>query len=46
MYGSASVRFTRPGHAVTCDCHRTGAEKRMRIGVEWVHPLVDDHSGQ
>ena len=23
---------------------RTGAEKRMRVGYEWVHSLVDDHS--
>jgi transposase InsO family protein len=38
------VRFTRPGHAVTGDRHTTGAEKRMRIGYEWVHTLVDDHS--
>jgi transposase InsO family protein len=38
------VRFTRPGHAVTGDRHRTSAEKRMRIGYEWVHSLVDDHS--
>src|SRR5712691_2845694 len=38
------VRFTRPGHAVTGDRHLTGAEKRMRVGYEWVHSLVDDHS--
>jgi len=38
------VRFTRPGHAVTGDRHTTGAEKRMRVGYEWVHSLVDDHS--
>ena len=38
------VRFTRPGHAVTGDRHRTGAEKRMRVGYEWVHSLLDDHS--
>jgi transposase InsO family protein len=38
------VRFSRPGHAVTGDRHRTGAEKRTRIGYEWVHSLVDDHS--
>ncbi len=38
------VRFTRPGHAVTGDRHRTGAERRMRVGYEWVHSLVDDHS--
>jgi transposase InsO family protein len=38
------ARFSRPGHAVTGDRHVTGAEKRMRIGYEWVHSLVDDHS--
>src|SRR6266545_2019217 len=38
------ARFTRPGHAVTGDRRRSGAEKRMRIGYEWVHSLVDDHS--
>jgi transposase InsO family protein len=38
------VRFTRPGHAVTGNRHRTSAEKRMRVGFEWVHSLVDDHS--
>jgi transposase InsO family protein len=38
------ARFSRPGHAVTRDRHVTGAEKRMRVGSEWVHSLVDDHS--
>ena len=38
------VRFTRPGHAVTGDRYRSGHEKRLRIGYEWVHSLVDDHS--
>jgi transposase InsO family protein len=38
------VRFTRPGHAVTGDRHRTSAEKRIGVGYEWVHSLVDDHS--
>ena len=38
------VRFTRPGHAVTGDRHRTSAELRMGVGFEWVHSLVDDHS--
>lgn len=38
------ARFTRPGHAVTGDRHVTGAEKRMRVGHEFVHSLVDDHS--
>jgi transposase InsO family protein len=38
------VRFTRPGHALTGDRHRTAAERRMRVGYEWVHSVVDDHS--
>ncbi len=38
------VRFTRPGHAVTGDRQTTSAEKRQRVGYEWVHSLVDDHS--
>ena len=38
------VRFSRPGHAVTGDRHRTGAEKRAQVGFEWVHSLIDDHS--
>jgi transposase InsO family protein len=38
------ARFSRPGHAVTGDRRVTGAEKRMRVGYEWVHSLVDDHS--
>jgi transposase InsO family protein len=38
------ARFSRPGHALTGDRHVTGAEKRMRVGYEWVHSLVDDHS--
>jgi transposase len=37
-------RFTRPGHAVTGLRDRTSAEKRMRVGHEFVHSLVDDHS--
>src|SRR5262249_30018307 len=38
------VRFSRPGHAVTGDRYRSSPEKRMRIGYEWVHSVVDDHS--
>jgi transposase InsO family protein len=38
------VRFSRPGHAVTGDRFRTGEEKRLRVGHEFVHSLVDDHS--
>ena len=37
-------RFTRPGHAVTGDRFRTGREKRMGVGHEFVHSIVDDHS--
>jgi transposase InsO family protein len=37
-------RFTRPGHAVTGIRDRSGAEKRMRVGHEFVHSIVDDHS--
>jgi transposase InsO family protein len=38
------ARFTRPGHAVTGDRRRTSRERAMRVGYEWVHSLVDDHS--
>jgi transposase InsO family protein len=38
------ARFARPGHAVTGDRFRSGAEKRSRVGHEFVHSLVDDHS--
>jgi transposase InsO family protein len=38
------ARFTRPGHAVTGSRDRTSAKQRMRIGYEWVHSLIDDHS--
>ena len=37
-------RFSRPGHAVTGIRDRSGAEKRMRVGWEFVHSIVDDHS--
>jgi transposase InsO family protein len=38
------VRFSRPGHAVTGDRFTSSAEMRQRVGSEWVHSLVDDHS--
>lgn len=38
------ARFTRPGHAVTGDRHRTGAEKRMKVGWEFCHSAIDDHT--
>jgi transposase InsO family protein len=37
-------RFTRPGHAVTGDRFRTGAEKRLHVGHEFAHSIIDDHS--
>jgi hypothetical protein len=41
--GKRFTRFSRPGRAVTGIRDRTGAEKR-RIGHEFVHSIVDDHS--
>jgi transposase InsO family protein len=38
------VRFTRPGHRVTGDRHSTGAEKREKVGWEFCHSIIDDHS--
>jgi len=38
------ARFSRPGHRVTGDPHRTGAEKRSRVGWEFCHSIIDDHS--
>jgi transposase InsO family protein len=37
-------RFTRPGHAVTGDRHRTSAEKKNGPGWEFCHSIIDDHS--
>ena len=38
------ARFERPGHAVTGERRRTAAEKRARVGYDFAHALVDDHS--
>jgi transposase InsO family protein len=38
------ANFSRPGHAVTGDRHRTGAEKRMQVGKQIAHSMIDDHS--
>jgi transposase InsO family protein len=38
------ARFTRPGHKVTGDRTTTGAEKRARVGWEFCHSIIDDHS--
>ena len=37
-------RFLRPGHAVTGDRRRTHAEKVARLGHDYFHAVVDDHS--
>jgi transposase InsO family protein len=38
------ARFERPGHAVTGDRSSTAAEKKARVGYDYAHALVDDHS--
>lgn len=38
------ARFSRPGHRVTGDRHATGAEKRQRVGWEFAHSMLDDHT--
>jgi transposase InsO family protein len=38
------ARFTRPGHKLTGDRYRSGAEKRIRVGWEYCHSILDDHS--
>ena len=38
------ARFARPGHAITGDRTSTGAEKRARVGYDYAHAIVDDHS--
>jgi transposase InsO family protein len=38
------VRFTRPGHAVTGDRYRSSREKRMDVGYEYAHSIIDDHT--
>ena len=38
------ARFSRPGHAVTGDRSRTGAQMRERVGCEFAHSILDDHS--
>src|SRR2546423_5501060 len=37
-------RFTRPGHAVTGDRYRSAQEKKIGVGYEFAHSIVDDHS--
>jgi transposase InsO family protein len=41
---SLYARFDRPGHAVTGDHRKTYADKRARVGYDYAHAIVDDHS--
>lgn len=36
--------FSRPGHKVTGNRFTTGAEKRERVGYEFCHSIIDDHT--
>ena len=38
------ARFSRPGHAMTGNRFTSGAEKRERVGYEFAHSIVDDHT--
>jgi transposase InsO family protein len=38
------ARFTRPGHAVTGDRSRTSADVKAKVGWEFCHSMIDDHS--
>jgi transposase InsO family protein len=41
---SRYARFLRPGHRVTDDRSRTAADVGSRVGYDFVHAVVDDHS--
>ena len=41
---SRYARFERPGHALTGDHRSTAADKRARVGYDYAHAIVDDHS--
>ena len=38
------ARFDRPGHAVTGDRSKTAAQRRAKVGYDYAHAIVDDHS--
>jgi transposase InsO family protein len=38
------ARFSRPGHKVTANRSTTGAEKRQRVGYDFCHSVIDDHT--
>ena len=41
---SLYARFNRPGHALTGDRRRSSAEVKARVGYDYAHAIVDDHS--
>jgi len=41
---SLYARFDRPGHALTGDRSRSSAEVKKRVGYDYAHAIVDDHS--
>ena len=41
---SRYARFLRPGHRVTGDRSRTSAELERKVGCDYLHAVVDDHS--
>jgi transposase InsO family protein len=38
------ARFTRPGHAVTGVRDRAGVDRHVRVGYQYAHAIIDDHS--
>jgi transposase InsO family protein len=38
------ARFMSPGHAKTGERYRSRAERRLGVGYEFAHSIVDDHS--
>jgi transposase InsO family protein len=44
MDSTSDARFTRPGHAVTGDRSTSALEMQARVGYEYAHAMVDDHS--
>jgi transposase InsO family protein len=41
---SLYARFERPGHALTGDRTRSSAEVKTRVGYDYAHAIVDDHT--
>jgi transposase InsO family protein len=41
---SRYVRYVRPGHRVTGDRSTTARRRRLKVGCDYVHAVVDDHS--